>query len=149
MEASADHIHWGGGDWTDLDAAASREHSDAGGGHAHSGCMIYLGDNLPDEYRNSLFTCNIHGNRLNHDCSNAQRLRVRRHARKDFLFANDPWFRGIAVHYGPDGGVYVSDWSDTGECHNYDASTRRTGGSTRSCTGTPKAVERGFVEAVE
>ena len=29
--------------------------------------MIYLGDNCPAEYRNTLFTCNIHGNRLNHD----------------------------------------------------------------------------------
>ena len=32
------------------------EHSDAGGGHAHAGCMIYLGDNFPTEYRNTLFT---------------------------------------------------------------------------------------------
>ena len=27
--------------------------------------------------------------------------------------------RGLAIQYGPDGGVYVSDWCDTGECHNY------------------------------
>ena len=24
------------------------------------------------------------------------------------------------MDYGPDGGVYVIDWTDTGECHNYD-----------------------------
>ena len=35
--------------------------------------------------------------------------------------ANDPWFRGLELKYGPDGGVYVTDWSDTGECHETDA----------------------------
>src|SRR5207248_6706676 len=41
------------------------------------------------------------------------------HHAKDFLLANDPWFRGLSIQYGPDGGVFVSDWTDTGECHNY------------------------------
>jgi putative heme-binding domain-containing protein len=45
----------------------------------------------------------------------------------DFLFANDPWFRGLTVKYGPDGGVYVSDWCDTGECHNYEVADQRNG----------------------
>ena len=31
------------------------------------GAMIYLGDNWPDRYRNAVFTCNIHGHRVNHD----------------------------------------------------------------------------------
>src|SRR5262249_22673381 len=26
--------------------------------------------------------------------------------------------RGLHCKYGPDGGVYVSDWSDIGECHD-------------------------------
>ena len=42
-------------------------HSEAGGGHAHVGCMIYLGDNWPDRYRGGVFMCNLHGNRINHD----------------------------------------------------------------------------------
>ena len=29
--------------------------------------MIYLGDNWPDRYRDSLFTCNLHGRRVNND----------------------------------------------------------------------------------
>ena len=40
-------------------------------------------------------------------------------ATPDFLLANDPWFRGLNLVYGPDGGVYVQDWTDTGECHNF------------------------------
>src|SRR6202034_4182800 len=46
---------------------------------------------------------------------------------KDFMLANDPWFRGLALQYGPDGGVYVTDWTDTGECHNYKAIDRTNG----------------------
>ena len=35
--------------------------------------------------------------------------------------ANDTWFRGLELKYGPDGGVYLTDWYDTGECHENDA----------------------------
>jgi putative membrane-bound dehydrogenase-like protein len=118
MKMCADHIHWGGGHWTSS-RGNKPEHSDSGGGHAHVGCMIYLGDNFPDRYRNTVFMCNLHGNRINNDILEPKgSTYVARHG-KDFMFANDPWFRGIALCYGPDGGVYVSDWTDTGECHNY------------------------------
>lgn len=118
INSVADHIHWAGGSWTSS-RGGQGAHSDAGGGHAHAGAMVYLGDNFPDRYRNGVFTCNIHGNRVNHDILERQGSSyVARHG-KDFLFANDPWFRGLVVKYGPDGGVYVSDWCDTGECHNY------------------------------
>ena len=89
--------------------------------------MIYLGDNFPKEYRNCLFTCNIHGNRVNRDrIDDTAKGPVLRHE-KDFLMANDEWFRGIAINYGPDGGVYVSDWCDTGECHNYQVVDKTNG----------------------
>jgi putative membrane-bound dehydrogenase-like protein len=126
MSSVADYLHWAGGDWT-TSRGNKPEHSDAGGGHAHSGAMIYLGDNFPDEYRNSLFTCNIHGNRLNRDVLKRHGSGYKAERAKDFLFANDPWFRGIAVHHGPDGGVFVSDWCDTGECHNYDKADTSNG----------------------
>src|SRR5262249_54465688 len=97
------------------------------GGHAHVGAMVYLGDNWPDEYRGGLFTCNLHGNRVNHDLLERRGSGyVARHG-KDFLFANDPWFRGLAIHQGPDRGVFASDWTDTGECHNYQVAHRTTG----------------------
>ena len=44
-----------------------------------SGAMIYLGDNWPDRYRNGVFTCNIHGHRVNHDRLE-RRVRLRRPA---------------------------------------------------------------------
>ncbi|MBW3595676.1 MAG: hypothetical protein KY475_00210 [Planctomycetes bacterium] len=117
MHSCSDHLHWGGGEWTDS-RGGQGIHSIAGGGHAHSGAMVYLGDNWPAEYRNSIFMCNIHGNRVNRDLLERTRSGyVGRHA-DDFLFAHDPWFRGVAIAYGPDGGVYVTDWCDTGECHD-------------------------------
>jgi putative membrane-bound dehydrogenase-like protein len=119
LPGCADHLHWAGGDWTSS-RGGKGAHGDAGGGHAHAGAMVYLGDNWPAEYRNRLFLCNLHGNRVNQDLLERRGSGyVARHG-PDFLFADDPWFRGLALQYGPDGGVFLSDWHDTGECHNYD-----------------------------
>jgi putative membrane-bound dehydrogenase-like protein len=119
MTSFADHIHWGGGPWQESRGGKGK-HDQPGGGHAHVGAMVYLGDNWPDRYRNGLFTCNLHGSRVNHDPLERRGSGYVAHHAKDFLLANDPWFRGLAIQYGPDGGVFVSDWTDTGECHNYD-----------------------------
>lgn len=123
MTSCVDYKHWAGGDWTSsrsTGVGGDPKHSDFGGGHAHSGCAIYLSDNFPKEYRNTLFTANIHGNRLNNDGLERTKSGMKGVRRPDFLFANDSWFRGICVKVGPEGALYVSDWSDTGECHNYD-----------------------------
>ena len=122
MGPASDHKHWGGGEWTTSRAnngEVKEIHSVAGGGHAHSGCCIYQGTNFPKEYRGSVFMSNIHGNRLNRDTLHRTKDGyVGEHA-PDFMLANDPWFRGICVKQGPEGALYVSDWCDTGECHNY------------------------------
>ena len=62
MKSCADHIHWDGSPWQNV-KVDTRPHRKAGGGHAHVGAMIYLGDNWPERYRNSVFTCNLHGYR--------------------------------------------------------------------------------------
>ena len=140
MTSCADHLHWGGGPWTSsrtTGVGGSPQHSEAGGGHAHSGCMVYLGGNFPAEYRDGIFMCNIHGNRLNRDTPERNKAGyVVKHA-PDFLFANDAWFRGLAVKYGPDGGVYVADWTDTGECHNYDKADLTNGRIFKVVHGSP------------
>jgi len=122
----ADHIHWGGGHWTESRGGVGA-HDAPGGGHAHSGCMIYLGDNWPAQYRGRLYTCNIHGSRVNQDRLERNGSSYIAKHESDVLLANDPWFRGLAIKYGPDGGVYVADWSDTGECHDYDVADRSNG----------------------
>src|SRR5690606_40654494 len=62
---SGDHVHWVG----DRGPHAGNFRSNAaGGGHAHSGAMIYLGnENWPEEYRSKIYMNNIHGARINVD----------------------------------------------------------------------------------
>lgn len=89
------------------------------GGHSHVGTMIYLGDNWPETYRDHLFTHNLHGHQIN------QQVNVRSgsayetfHAGQDVLFAPDATYLPVDLQYGPDGAVYIIDWSDTQHCHN-------------------------------
>jgi len=122
MQTCADHIHWAGGTW-EGSRNATGKHGEAGGGHAHSGAMIYLGDQFPADFRNCLFTLNIHGQRLNRDkLERSGSGYVAKHL-ADFAPSGDPWFRGVCVKEGLDGSIYFTDWSDTGECHNYDDAT--------------------------
>ncbi len=140
MGTTADHIHWAGGSWTDSRGGAGK-HGEAGGGHAHVGAMVYLGDNWPARYRDTLFTCNLHGHRVNNDALRREGSGyVAAHA-PDFLRADDPWFRGMELKSGPDGGVFLTDWSDTGECHETDADGphRENGRIYKVTYGTPKA----------
>lgn len=38
--------------------------------------------------------------------------------REDFLVSNDPWFRPVSVHFGPDGFLYIADWYNKIISHN-------------------------------
>lgn len=145
MGSAVDHLHWGGGPWTSS-RGGDGKHSEAGGGHAHSGCMIYLGDNFPREYRNNLFTGNIHGNRINRDRINQTAKGPSLSHEKDFLFGNDPWFRPLALAQGLDGSVFVIDWTDTGECHNYVEAHKTSGRIYKVVYGRPQSKSRDLAE---
>ena len=147
MSQVADHYHFDKGKevWSDVRKGVSPTTDAAGGGHAHCGLMIYLGDNWPRDYRGDFFTINLHGRRLNRD-----KPRITGHVRitpsrtdllrragggatyilehgEDLCFFGDEWFRGIDLIYGPDGGVYIADWTDVGECHENDGVHRTSG----------------------
>lgn len=133
----ADHQHFVG-EANVRDGLGSAEEDAAGGGHAHCGTMVYLGDNWPDEYRNAVYMHNIHGKRIN--CDRLQRSGsgyTALHGR-DIVRSRDPWFMGVTLKYGPDGGVYSSDWSDTGECHSVKNTRRHTGRIFKITYGTPQ-----------
>ena len=117
LDTIADHRHFMGNQWNDND----RQSSDSlGGGHAHCGAMIYLGDSFPEEYRDTILMGNLHGNRVNRDILVRKGSSyVAKHG-PDFLLANDRWFRPTAEKLGPDGAVYVSDWYDKQNCHHTD-----------------------------
>lgn len=140
----ADHYHFDtGAGWQKSRAAFDGStfaagSDELGGGHAHCGLMIYQGDNWPAEYRGKLFTINLHGRRLNVERLERQGSGyVGKHDR-DFLQIGDPWFRGIDVIQGPDGGVFIADWSDTGECHDHDGVHRTSGRIYKITYGDPK-----------
>ena len=141
LQSCADHQHWAGGHWT-TSRGGQGAHGDAGGGHAHSGAMIYLGDNWPEEYRGNAFMVNIHGQRLNRDLLERRGSSYVARHEKDFLFSQDGWFRGLAAKYGPDGGVYMSDWSDIGECHDKVGACDQTSGRIFKISfGSPRPVD--------
>lgn len=133
IDQHADHWHFDTGkSWTDSRGGAANSY---GGGHAHIGCMIYQGDAWPEAYRGKLMTLNMHGRRIN-----VERLEregsgyVGRHE-PDMILFEDPWFRGIDLDYGPDGNVWVLDWSDTGECHEANGVHRTSGRIYKLCYG--------------
>lgn len=112
MLASARYGHGEGG-------AGKRGSRAVYGGHSHVGTMIYLGDNWPAEYRNNLFSHNLHGHQINQqknvrDAGGYNTL----HSGADVFFCSDPQYIGVDLQYGPDGAVYVSDWYDPRHCHN-------------------------------
>jgi putative membrane-bound dehydrogenase-like protein len=135
MAACSDHLHWEADKWQN--ARDGEQQSRFGGGHAHCGAMIYLGDNWPAEYRGRMFTCNVHGQRINQDALDRQGSGyIGRHG-DDLFFANSPWFRGVELDFGPDGGVYVLDWTDFGECHDSDGVHRDSGRIYKIVYGRP------------
>ena len=114
IKTIADHRHFVGAN----PHAGNGRSSDAGGGHAHSGAMIYQGGAWPKEYVGSLFMNNIHGGRLNRDTLEPKGSGFVGHHAPDFLLANDSWSQIISMKYGPDGQVYFIDWYDRQQCHD-------------------------------
>ncbi|SFI47262.1 PVC-type heme-binding CxxCH protein [Planctomicrobium piriforme] len=139
IDQHADHFHFDTGkSWQDSrDGAAN----DLGGGHAHSGATIYLGDNWPEEYRGHLYTVNLHGRRVNNELIEREGCGFTAHHAKDVILSSDPWFRAVDLSYGPDGGVYIIDWSDTGECHERNGVHRTSGRIFKITYGDPKKLE--------
>jgi putative membrane-bound dehydrogenase-like protein len=138
IKTIADHRHYLG-----ANPHAGNGRSDAsGGGHAHSGAMIYLADAWPAAYRGSIFMNNIHGARINRDVLTPKGSGfVGSHA-PDFLLANDSWSQILNLKYGPDGNVFMIDWYDGQQCHVTDPNRhdRSNGRIFKVTYGTPKPV---------
>jgi len=141
VKQTADHVHWDTGEvWNDVRKGVTDKTSAAGGGHAHIGLMIYQGDNWPAEYRDRVYSLNLHGRRINCDELERDGAGFTAHHGSDFCFVEDPWFRGMELLTGPDGGVFIADWSDTGECHDHDGVHRTSGRIYKLVYETPRKV---------
>jgi putative membrane-bound dehydrogenase-like protein len=140
MEMHADHWHFESGKGFDIARLPTAANNQLGGGHAHCGCMIYLGNQWPPAYRGHLLTFNFHGQRANVERLERAGCGYIGRREPDLLFAADPFFRGIDFRYGPDGSVYCLDWSDIGECHEHDGVHRNSGRIYRVRYGEPAPV---------
>src|SRR5436190_516487 len=99
---------------------------------AHSGICIYQGDQWPAEWRGLVFLGNIHQSAIN--CDRLTPVGATYRAEKEskllgpskgdwevgagnFLVCDDHWFRPVSVQTGPDGAMWIADWSDRYPCY--------------------------------
>ena len=119
IKTIADHAHYAGGRIHQPVVAKIPESTDTvGGGHAHSGLAIYNGDNFPAAYQGMLIFGNLHGHRLVSDQVVPEGSGYAGRHGNDFLRSNDAHFIPVSQRVGPDGALYVSDWTDKQVCHN-------------------------------
>ncbi len=135
MDMTADHYHWD--TKTKWNESRDGKANDFGGGHSHVGGMIYHADNFPERYRNMIFMCNTHGRRINVNRLDLQGSGYVGKREPDFMLVKNPWFRGVDLKLGPEGAMYVADWSDNGECHDHDGIHRTSGRIYRISYGMP------------
>lgn len=117
IKTIADHLHYTGNQWNDNNR---RQSDELGGGHAHAGAMIYLGDGWPQKYRDQIFMNNIHGNRINEDLLAPRGSGYVASHGPDLILTRDQWSQILNLRYGPDGQVYMIDWYDKNQCHHGD-----------------------------
>lgn len=113
IETIADHRHYLGAN----PHGGNNKSDAAGGGHAHSGAMIYLGGTWPKGYRDQIFMNNIHGQRLNVDILKPEGSGYVGSHGPDFLLTGDRASQILNFRYGPDGNVWMIDWYDMQACH--------------------------------
>ena len=99
---------------------------------AHSGICIYQGDQWPAEWGGLVFLGNIHQSAIN--CDRLTPVGSTYRAEKEskllgpdkgpwevgagnFLVCDDHWFRPVSVQTGPDGAMWIADWSDKYPCY--------------------------------
>ncbi|RIV17306.1 dehydrogenase [Fibrisoma montanum] len=115
IKTHADHRHWVGERGPH---AGNFRSASAGGGHAHAGAMIYLGNSWPQEYRNDIFMNNINGARLNQDHPVREGSGYTVTHKPDFLAMNDSWSQWLNMKYDASGSVWAIDWYDKNQCHS-------------------------------
>jgi putative membrane-bound dehydrogenase-like protein len=141
IKTIADHAHYDKDvKWSDARFGAGGTDA-AGGGHAHAGTLIYLGDNFPPEYRGTLLTHNVLGSRINSEKLTANGSGYIGSHGPDFMKANDAWFRGLRLEIGPDGSLFNSDWYDARACHQQHPQDRTNGRIYKISYGEPKRVQ--------
>ncbi len=84
---------------------------------AYAGLQIYQGDQYPDEYKGMVLMGNIHDSAVHQDQLTPSGSSFKDSFVRDFVRANDGWFRPVSTQVGPDGAVWIMDWYDKYPCY--------------------------------
>lgn len=84
---------------------------------AYAGIQVYQGGAYPADTHGHLFFGNIHDNSIHQERVEPVGATFKAHIVRDFLRANNGWFRPVSVQTGPDGFLWVMDWSDKYPCY--------------------------------
>lgn len=73
--------------------------------------LVYLSDDRwPPEFRDNIVIGNVMTSRINRDTLVESGTTKIAREERDFLSADDPWFRPVDMQFGPDGALYVADF---------------------------------------
>lgn len=84
---------------------------------AYAGVQIYQGGRYPADTHGHAFIGNIHDNAIHEEVLTPVGATFKCEPRRDFLRANDGWFRPVSTQTGPDGFLWVMDWCDKYPCY--------------------------------
>ena len=84
---------------------------------AYAGVQIYQGGVYPQDTWGHAFIGNIHDNAIHEEVLTPVGATFKCEPRRDFLRANDGWFRPVSTQTGPDGILWVMDWCDKYPCY--------------------------------
>jgi len=84
---------------------------------AYAGIQIYQGGVYPQDTWGHAFIGNIHDNAIHEEVLTPVGATFKCEPRRDFLRANDGWFRPVSTQTGPDGNLWVMDWCDKYPCY--------------------------------
>ncbi|MBL9116088.1 MAG: c-type cytochrome [Verrucomicrobiaceae bacterium] len=84
---------------------------------AYAGVQIYQGGVYPKDTWGHAFIGNIHDNAIHEEIITPVGASFKCEPRRDFLRANDGWFRPVSTQTGPDGNLWIMDWCDKYPCY--------------------------------
>lgn len=84
---------------------------------AYAGVQIYQGGRYPADTHGHAFIGNIHDNAIHEEVITPVGASFKCEPRRDFLRANDGWFRPVSTQTGPDGFLWIMDWCDKYPCY--------------------------------
>ncbi len=84
---------------------------------AYAGIQIYQGGMYAPDTAGHAFFGNIHDNSIHEESLTPEGATYKAAPVRDFLRAEDGWFRPVSIQTGPDGFLWVMDWCDKYPCY--------------------------------